>query len=82
MHTQRQLNKGAEDNLNSTISSFWKLDFTALIMAFSNKVFDLIRNIITQCHMLLSKIYKSEMELYARASQNHRKFFSMWKSFR
>lgn len=50
------------------------LDFTALIMAFSNKVFDLIRNIITQFHMLLSKIYKSEMELYAQASQNHQKF--------
>lgn len=50
------------------------LDFTALIMAFSNKVFDLIRNTITHFHMLLSKIYTSEMELCAQASQNHQKF--------
>lgn len=54
--------------------NFGMLDFTALIVAFSNKVFDLIRN-ITYLGMLLSKIFTSEIELYAQASQNHQKFF-------
>lgn len=43
-------------------------------MAFSNKVFDLIKNIIIYFHTLLSKIYISEIELCAEASQNHQKF--------
>lgn len=43
-------------------------------MAFSNKGFDLIKNIITYFHTLLSKTYTSEIELCAVVSQNHQKF--------
>lgn len=74
MHTQRQLNKGAEDSLILPFPNFGMLDFTVLIMALFNKVFGLVKNIITYFHMLLSKIYISEVELCAQASQNHQKF--------